>query len=125
MQRTWFQTKWAEWLVVLLLFGLALFLRTYRLETIPPGLFNDEAANGLDARAVLAGAHPIFFERNSGREPIFIYLQAAMMALMGQTPLALRLTAALIGALTIPATYWLVRELFAESDRPVRSPRRD
>jgi len=119
--RTRLQSSGGDWLVLLLLFGLALFLRTYALDTMPPGLFNDAAANGLDARAILAGDHSIFFERNSGREPLFIYLQAALMMLIGQTPLALRLTAALLGAATVPATYWLVRELFAESDQPARS----
>ena len=34
------------------------------------------------------------------------------MALLGPTPYALRLTAAIVGALAVPAAYWMVRELF-------------
>ena len=35
-----------------------------------------------------------------------------MMALLGPTPYALRSTAAIVGALAVPAAYWMVRELF-------------
>ncbi len=103
---------WWELLAVLAIFLVALALRTYRLHEWPPGLFNDEAANGLDALGVLRGERPIFFPRNTGREPLFLYLQAGMMALLGPTPYALRLTAAVVGALAVPAAYWMVRELF-------------
>ena len=103
---------WWELLAVLAIFLVALALRTYRLHEWPPGLFNDEAANGLDGLAVLRGERPIFFPRNTGREPLFLYLQAGMMALLGPTPYALRLTAAIVGALAVPAAYWMVRELF-------------
>ncbi|MFN8466855.1 MAG: glycosyltransferase family 39 protein [Caldilineaceae bacterium] len=103
---------WWELLAVLAIFLAALALRTYRLHEWPPGLFNDEAANGLDGLALLRGERPIFFPRNTGREPLFLYLQAGMMALLGPTSYALRLTAAIVGALAVPAAYWMVRELF-------------
>ena len=92
---------------------LALALRLYLLREIPFGLHNDEAANGLDAMAILNGRHSIFFPANSGREALFLYLQAGAMALVGMTPYAVRLPAAIIGALTVPAVYWMVRETFA------------
>lgn len=111
---------WLEPLILLALFGAALFVRTYGLHTFPPGLYNDEAANGVDAVAVIDGARPVFFPRNTGREPLFIYLQAGLIALVGQTPFALRLAAALLGALTVPAAYLMVRTAFADT-RHVRS----
>ena len=80
-----------------------------------PGLYNDEAANGMDAIGVLQGRWPIFFERNYGREPLFIYLQAFSMALLGANPYALRVTAAVIGAATVPAVYWMTREAFIKN----------
>jgi hypothetical protein len=104
---------WLELLVVLVLTGLALAVRLYRLREIPPGLYIDEAANGVDVLDILNGQRPIFFERNNGREPLFIYLQALVAAILGPTPFALRLAAALLGAATIPAVYWMVREAFA------------
>lgn len=33
-------------------------LRLWQLDRLPPGLFFDEAFNGVDARAVLAGQNP-------------------------------------------------------------------
>jgi 4-amino-4-deoxy-L-arabinose transferase-like glycosyltransferase len=103
---------WGEPLAVVCIFLIGLGLRLYRLPEFPPGLHYDEAANGLDALDVLAGARDIFFERNYGREPLFIYLQAIAVGLLGATPFALRLTSAIIGAATIPAVYWMIREAF-------------
>ena len=91
-----------------------------RLPELPPGLHFDEAANGIDALDVLAGARSIFFERNNGREPLSIYLQAVSIALLGATPFALRLTSAVIGAATAPAVYWMVREAFWRTSRQPR-----
>ena len=99
--------------MVLALTTLAFAVRVYRLPDMPPGLHSDEAANGVDVLDILSGHNSIFFERNSGREPLFIYLQAAAVGLLGTTSLALRLISAIIGALTIPAIYLMVREAFA------------
>ncbi len=110
-----------EILVVLVLVALAFFVRVYRLSEIPVGLHFDEAANGVDALDILQGHFPVFFERNNGREPLFIYLQAISVALLGATPFALRVTAAVIGALTVGTTYWMTREAFA---RAAVSPQR-
>jgi hypothetical protein len=105
-----------ELAIALALTALALSVRLYRLPEIPIGLYNDEAANGVDILDILNGQHPIFFERNNGREPLFIYLQAIAVACLGATPFALRLTAAIIGAITVPAVYWMTREAFAKTE---------
>ena len=92
--------------------ALAAALRFFALGEIPPGLYHDEAFNGLDALRVLAGHWPVYFAANRGREPLFIYLIAATVGLLGRTPGALRLAAALCGTLTIPATYLMARAWF-------------
>ncbi len=104
----------ARWvaLVVLALTLVAGVLRVTALDRAPPGLYRDEAFNGLDALQVLEGERPIFFAANNGREPLFIYLAAGSIALLGRSPGALRLVSALVGTLTIPALYWLGREWF-------------
>ena len=107
---------WSEVILVVFLTTLAFALRVYRLPEVPIGLHADEAANGLDALDILNGRGAVFFERNNGREPLFIYLEAISVALLGATPFALRLTSAVIGALTIPAVYWMVREAFVGED---------
>ena len=112
-----------EVLLVIAIFAIALAVRTYQLDEFPPGLYNDEAAYGMDGLAVLRGGHAVFFERNNGREPLFIYLLALVFQFFGATPYTVRLTAALVGAVTVITTYWMVRALFrfAPDDQVVSS----
>ncbi|MCX7838990.1 MAG: glycosyltransferase family 39 protein [Anaerolineae bacterium] len=103
-RRTWF------WLILILL--VATTLRAVALDTVPPGLYHDEAFYGLDALGVLRGAgFPVFFEGNGGREPLFIYAQAVSLGLFGTTPWTLRITAAFVGVLTVAAFFVLARAL--------------
>ncbi len=81
------------------------------LAEIPPGLYHDEAFNGLDALSVLEGNRPIYFTANNGREPLFIYGLAAAVALLGRSPGAIRAVAATMGVLTVPAVYLMAREM--------------
>lgn len=94
---------------------LAAALRLLGLEHLPPGLFYDESANGIDALRVLEGVRPVFFTGNQGREPLFIYLQAITMALIGPSPLALRLPSAFVGILTVASAYTTFRALLGRS----------
>ncbi len=132
------QRNWLPLFLLLTITLLAAALRLYRLDTLPPGLYHDEAYNGLDALSLLRGqARPIFFEvweqiaftdqsttlphgrlpiffvGNYGREPVFYYLLALSLALVGVRPLAIRLVPAFTGILLVPAVYWLARELLA------------
>ncbi|MBI3361350.1 MAG: glycosyltransferase family 39 protein [Chloroflexi bacterium] len=97
--------------VIILIVGAA--LRFYQIGAMPPGLYQDEAYNGLDALKVIGGARPLYFAANNGREPFYIYLVALGVAALGRTPAAVRLPAAILGALTIPAAYALGRALFS------------
>jgi 4-amino-4-deoxy-L-arabinose transferase-like glycosyltransferase len=110
--------RWLEVLVVISITAAALAVRIYRLDEIPTGLYEDEAAYGVDALAVLDGDRSLFFERNNGREPLFIYWQALLVGWFGATPYTLRLAAALAGAATIPAIYGLARTLFGSTPLP-------
>ncbi|MGC8782046.1 MAG: hypothetical protein ACP5UQ_14385, partial [Anaerolineae bacterium] len=95
-----------------LLLLVAAFFRLWQIGDIPPGLFGDEATDGLDALDVLAGRGAIFFPANYGREGLHMWIVAAMFRLMGVTPLALRLPSVIAGIVTVLATYWLGQELF-------------
>ena len=97
---------------LLLVVAIAAALRFWDLGTTPPGLYHDEAFNGLDALGVLEGERPIFFEANNGREPLFIYLVALSVAALGRSPGAIRIVAALLGTLTIPAAYLMAKAMF-------------
>jgi 4-amino-4-deoxy-L-arabinose transferase-like glycosyltransferase len=106
------------WLQIALIVAVAAFFRLWQIGSIPPGLFGDEATDGLDALDVLAGRGAIFFPANFGREGLHMWLVAGMFRLMGVTPLALRLPSALAGIATALATYWLGRELVAAYRAP-------
>lgn len=99
-----------HWVAVLLIALVAIALRVYAIDQLPPGLFGDEAVEGLDALDVLAGNFHIWFHAHLGREPLYVYLTALSYALFGVTPLATRLPALIAGLLTIPAAFVFVCE---------------
>ncbi len=102
-----------EWVLLALITLLALFLRVYRLDTIPLGLHSDEAFNGYEARRVLEERRPfVFFEEELGEEPMHIHLVALFFALFGQSPFVIRLTSAAVGTITVPLLYLLTKEIF-------------
>ncbi len=100
------------WLMVLILL-VAAALRLVAVGQVPPGLYHDEAYNGLDALRVLDGDFSLYFSANNGREPLFIYLVALSVGLLGRSPLAVRLAAFAPGLLTVAATYAAGRALFS------------
>ncbi len=104
---------WMERALLLFLLLVGAGLRLWDAGRTPPGLYHDEAQNGLDAAAVLeTGVIPLYFPANNGREPLFIYLVTASVALLGRSPLAVRLPSFFVGFLTLAATYDLTRVLW-------------
>jgi hypothetical protein len=93
---------------------LGAFLRLYRIDSLPPGETYDPAFYGLDALAILRGERPIFLETNFGREPLFSYLVAAWVAILGVGSQAIHVASAAVGILTIPAVYLVAEEVFAD-----------
>ncbi len=108
--RAWLHNPWLHVAIIVLVAG---FFRLWLIGRIPPGLFGDEATDGLDALDVLAGRGAVFFPANYGREGLHMWIVAGMFRLLGVTPLALRLPSAIAGILTAVATYWLGRELWS------------
>jgi 4-amino-4-deoxy-L-arabinose transferase-like glycosyltransferase len=100
------------WLILGGVVLTAVLLRFYQLGEWPPGLYRDEAYNGLDALNVRDGQHALFFAANNGREPAYIYLSALMFGLFGPSVWALRLGAALVGSLTTIPVFLLGRSWF-------------
>lgn len=107
-------SRWG-WALLLMAVVVAAGLRLYRLGVWPPGPYRDEAYNGLDALNVLRGQLALFFPANNGREPVYIYLVSAAVALLGPTVQALRLPAAIIGTLATVPVYWLGRDWFGRT----------
>ncbi len=102
-----------EWVVLLSIIAIAVFFRFYQLDSIPPGLWPDEAANGVDAlKALDERDFRIFYPANNGREGLFINIQALSIGLFGPEPWALRLVSAIFGTLTVLGLYLLVRHMY-------------
>ena len=116
--------RWKIVVLISLVFVTAVFLRTYRLSELPPGLYPDEAMNGNNALEALSTSQPIggfklYYPENNGREGLFINIQALVlqffMSLSGglTEPWMLRATSAFFGSLTVLGIYFLGRELFS------------
>ncbi len=104
--------NWPFIAAMLLVLLVATGLRLYRLPDLPLGLHYDEAANGILAGEIAGGVKtPIFIPSYTGKEVLFFYWTALWMKLLGMTPLALRLSAALAGVATVAATAWMVYEV--------------
>src|SRR3989344_1817529 len=102
-----------ERVIILCIIAIAIFFRFYQLDLTPPGLWPDEAANGVDALKALDNKDfKIFYPANNGREGLFINLQSISIAVLGAEPWALRIVSAIIGTLTVIGLYLLTRRLF-------------
>ncbi|MCZ7673219.1 MAG: glycosyltransferase family 39 protein [Chloroflexi bacterium] len=104
-------SRWG-WAFLLLVLVTAVFLRFWQVGAAPPGLYHDEAYNGLDAARVLVEGPSLYFAANNGREPAYIWLTALAVAAVGQTALAVRLAAAVVGSLTLIPVYLLAKSWF-------------
>ena len=100
-----------------------MFLRLNRLAEIPPGVFYDEGAHGVNALRVLRGEHAVFFPQLSdGLEGLIAYAVALVTSLLGRTVLAIRLPTALASAGAVLATFWLGRSLFGGDESGRATP---
>jgi 4-amino-4-deoxy-L-arabinose transferase-like glycosyltransferase len=98
------------WLLLILL--TAVFLRFYRLSQLPPGLTHDEAAHGLTAWEIVNGRFALYFTIGHGREPLFDYVNAALMVFTGPHWLPLRLTAVAFSLILLVGMAAWVRRAF-------------
>ncbi len=89
-------------------------MRFYRLDSLPPGLFYDEAFNGLDGwklSQLSVSQWPVFLTGNQGREALYVWLMALLHRVNGLSVWTIRAVPALCGALLTPALVWLAWEV--------------
>ncbi len=118
-------TGWRQALVrarleILVLFALTLcafYLRSVDLVQIPYPFAGDEGSIGQEGQGILSGAQSNMFVTGWQSEASMSFLSwAVSMALFGQSIFGLRILAAVVGALTIPCFYLLLRSMF---NRPI------
>jgi hypothetical protein len=90
-------------LFAILIAAISLFFRFYLLDRVPGEMFSDQAEKLYDVMDVLAGRTPIFFIRNTGREPLQFYLTAVIVKVLntGISFLSLKIGTAVAGFLTL------------------------
>ena len=92
--------------MIVLILILTVFLRLYQLDTAPPGIWYDEAYNGIDALKALEDSdYKIFYPENFGREGLYINALALSFKLFGVNSFALRFPSAVFGILTVLGFY--------------------
>ncbi|HEY0737888.1 MAG TPA: glycosyltransferase family 39 protein, partial [Herpetosiphonaceae bacterium] len=97
------------WLVLVVLFGAALWLRLYRLDVQP--LWLDEGTTWAQVTGSKLSTLLVDLLRPSQAYPLFHLLLKLDTRLLGDSEWALRLPSALAGALAVPAIALLGREL--------------
>lgn len=98
------------WILLILL--VAAGLRLVALPSAPPGMTHDEADHGLTAWGIVNGARDIYFTVGYGREPLYDYATALLMAGTGPTIFAARVTSVYFSLLMIAAVYAWARRAF-------------
>lgn len=99
-----------SWLLLILLAAAA--FRLVALSSAPPGMTHDEADHGLTAWEIVNGARAIYFTVGYGREPLYDYATALVMAGAGPSIFAARLASAYFSLLMIAAVYAWARRAF-------------
>jgi 4-amino-4-deoxy-L-arabinose transferase-like glycosyltransferase len=96
------------------LFAGALVLRLVRLDSIPPGLWFDEAQNGLSAESLVhsSAIHAVFIPGLTQMGAPYFYALGALLHATGPEVWTVRLLPALAGAVTVPLLYLLASRLY-------------
>lgn len=112
-------------MVLVLIFGLGLFLRLYRLSSFPAGFHSQEAIVGYRAYSLLTTGNdelgrrwPLLFTSFQDYQlPVQTYLTLVSVKLFGLSAAAVRLPSAFFGSLAILTLYGVVRKLFPDKDK--------
>src|SRR5574340_1091123 len=104
---------WVEITGFILIAALAVFLRVYRLDVFPPGIYVDETTASLDALRILEGngVSPFatgWYETPNG----YLYFMAGMFKLFGVNWYTLKAISIIPAFLTVLAVYPLGRLMF-------------
>lgn len=111
--------KKTNWIFAAVLI-LAVFLRTFRLESVPPALFGDEVDAGYQAYSLLhtgrdlTGRYLPFYLKSLSefRTPLYIYSAVPFVGIFGLNEYGVRLPAVFWGLVSIIGIYLLTRKLF-------------
>src|SRR3989338_2103362 len=111
--------KYWPYIILAIIVGIGGFLRLWDLSSVPPSIYPDEAKNANDAITTFTQNNwRIFYPENNGREGMYIWLIALAFKTFGISVFSFKIVSAIIGTLTIIATYFITKEIFLFSTRP-------
>lgn len=115
LSRAGVRLSWTA-LAVLGLIMVGVWFRFWRLAELPPEMTSDHIEKLLDVHDLVTGQRPVFFVRNTGREPWQFYWTLMFIQLFDLETkyLALKLGTAAVSLLTLPGVYLLGRHLFGK-----------
>ena len=117
-----FKNKLIPYCFLGIIFIIALFLRTYQLDSFPVGFHIDEASLGYNGYSLLLTGK----DENNNRLPLYIdmfgdnrpsgyhYLTILPIKIFGLTEFATRLPGALFGSITVFAMFFLALSIFQD-----------
>jgi len=90
-----------------------IFFRVFQINEVPGEMYSDHAEKLLDVMDISSGEFPVFFERNTGREPIQFYVTAFIAKVVGTgfSFLSLKIGTIAFGLLTLPFIYLFARDM--------------
>ena len=99
-------------IIVLVALAMIAFFRFAQLDTVPIEMVSDHAEKLFDVIDIQNGNSPIYFERNTGREPLQFYLSAWIAKWLGTgiSFLTLKLGTTLLGFLSLYYVYQLGKD---------------
>lgn len=108
-------------LILVVIFLVALFLRLYKIGSVPPSPSLDEVSIGYNAYSILkTGADeygtkfPVLLRAyDDWRPALYVYLVIPFVNLFGLTVTAVRLPSVILSILAVVATYFLVVKIFS------------
>ena len=106
---------WSLVIGLIFVVSIAAFLRFYRLNELPPGMWFDEAWSTVAARDTTAqGVFSPYFAANfGGMHPAIVYLTRFANLFTSGHPLTIRYTLAGVGTLTVLLSFFSYRAIFS------------
>jgi len=109
------------WPLLIGLLLLAFWLRLDRLDTLPPGVSNDESTNTVDAFTLSRTGRLPLYEDITRPEHLYRVILAVGVRFLGPEVWSFRVINVFIALLTLAAACWATRECVHDQPPPVRA----
>jgi hypothetical protein len=112
-------SSWRHFVLFAAIIALGLFARVWEYRSLPPGLNQDDASNGVDAMSLYRYGtdrtgvpFPIrFVSWGSGQDALYGYMLVPLIAVAGLSPTVVRLPMLFVSILSLPLVYFIGRKL--------------